>query len=101
MTITILVTTFLVAQWLLNTESPMIELAETVQQQSDYPRGIHNGRLLGEDDFSVEITIFETGVPPEFRIYPYFQGQSVLPSDVNLTIDLGRTGNVVDHFYIL
>ena len=66
--------------------------------EGDYLRGPHNGRLLEEDDFSVEITIFETGVPPEFRVYPYYHGQPISPSSVDLTIDLGRTGNVVDHF---
>jgi cobalt-zinc-cadmium efflux system membrane fusion protein len=82
----------------LNQEVTTTEMTESVRQQADYPRGLHNGRLLTEGDFAVEITIFETGVPPEFRIYPYYQRQPVDPSNVNLTIDLGRTGNVVDHF---
>jgi membrane fusion protein, heavy metal efflux system len=98
LTIAILVITFLAARWLLNTEVPMTEMSEAVQEQADYPRGPHNGRLLEEGDVAVEITIFETGVPPEFRVYPYYQGRPVPPSNVNLTIDLGRTGNVVDHF---
>lgn len=98
LTIVILVITLLTARWLLNTEVPIAEIQETAQEQADYPRGPHNGRLLKEGDVAAEITIFETGVPPEFRVYPYYQGQPILPSDVDLTIDLGRTGNVVDHF---
>ena len=63
---------------------------------ADYLRGPHNGRLLEQDGFALEITIFETGVPPEFRVYPYYQQQAIDPSGINLTIELGRTGNVKD-----
>jgi cobalt-zinc-cadmium efflux system membrane fusion protein len=64
----------------------------------DFERGPHNGRLLRDGDFSVEITIFETGVPPEFRIYPYRDDQPVDPGTVDLTVELGRLGDRVDHF---
>lgn len=33
------------------------------------PSGTHGGRLLAFGDYSVEVSIFETGVPPEFRLY--------------------------------
>ncbi len=32
-------------------------------------RGPNNGRLLAEGDFVLELAIFETGVPPEFRAW--------------------------------
>ena len=32
-------------------------------------RGPNNGRLLRDGDFAVELAIFETGVPPEFRAW--------------------------------
>ncbi|MBD3771642.1 MAG: HlyD family efflux transporter periplasmic adaptor subunit [Rhodobacterales bacterium] len=64
----------------------------------DYARGPHNGRLLDDDDFAVEVTIFETGVPPQFRIYPYRNGAPADPSGVDLTVRLHRLGDIVDEF---
>jgi cobalt-zinc-cadmium efflux system membrane fusion protein len=72
--------------------------AEHTHVEGDYLRGPHNGRLLEDGDFALEITIFETGLPPELRIFPYFMGRPVSPSDVELIVELGRTGNVTDGF---
>jgi cobalt-zinc-cadmium efflux system membrane fusion protein len=66
--------------------------------EEDYERGPHNGRMLRDGNFALEITIFETGVPPEFRVYPYRGGTPIEPGDVNLTIELGRLGDRVDRF---
>lgn len=63
----------------------------------DYPRGPHGARLLSADDLQVEVTIFETGVPPHFRVFPYDgAGNPVRPADVRLTIELHRLGGRVD-----
>ena len=67
-------------------------------EEQDFERGPHNGRLLREGDFSLEITIFETGVPPEFRVYAFQNDQAIAPSSVDLSIELGRLGNQVDPF---
>jgi len=64
----------------------------------DFERGPHNGRMLRDGDFALEITIFETGVPPEFRVYAFLDGAPVDPRDVDLAIELGRLGGRVDHF---
>ena len=64
----------------------------------DYERGPHNGRLLRDGNFALEITIFETGVPPEFRVYPYRDGQPLDPNQVDMTIELGRLGPRTDRF---
>lgn len=64
----------------------------------DYTRGPHNGRLLEDGDFAVEMTIFETGVPPQFRIYPFRGGEPADPSGVDLTVRLHRLGDIVDEF---
>lgn len=66
--------------------------------EEDYERGPHNGRMLRDGDLALEITIFETGVPPEFRIYPYRDGQPLDPDQVDLTIELGRLGPRTDRF---
>ena len=66
--------------------------------EDDYELGPHSGRMLRDGDFALEITIFETGVPPEFRVYPYRDGVPFEPDDVDLTIELGRLGGSVDRF---
>jgi membrane fusion protein, heavy metal efflux system len=63
----------------------------------DYPRGPHGARLLSEGDLQLEVTIYEEGVPPHFRVYPYDAGlEPVAPADVQLQIQLHRLGGRVD-----
>lgn len=64
----------------------------------EYERGPHNGRLLRDGDFALEITIYESGVPPEFRVYPYRDDRPIDPGSVGLVIELGRLGDRVDRF---
>jgi cobalt-zinc-cadmium efflux system membrane fusion protein len=61
-------------------------------------KGPHGGQLLQQDDFALEITIFETGVPPEFRVYAYEKSKPVNPADLQLTIELHRLGGDKDIF---
>lgn len=56
----------------------------------EVPSGPHNGRLLREDDFTLELAIFESGVPPEFRAWPSFEGKPVPPGEVDLSVTLTR-----------
>ena len=53
-------------------------------------KGPHGGRLLVDGDFAVEVTIFERGVPPEFRVYPRFGNAALVPAEVQLTMELKR-----------
>jgi len=62
------------------------EAAET----ADYERGPHNGRMLRDGNFALEVTIFEDGVPPEYRVYAYRDNKPVPPGDVGLTVTLKR-----------
>ncbi len=64
----------------------------------DYERGPHRGRLLRSGDFALEVTIFETGVPPQFHLYAYRDGQPVPAGEVNASIELARLGGRVDRF---
>ena len=64
----------------------------------DADRGPHGGRLLEDDDFSIEITVFETGLPPEFHVYAYRDGLPLPPAQVELQIELTRLGGQVDRF---
>ena len=60
--------------------------------------GPHGGRLLQEGDFSLEVTIFEQGVPPEFRLYGYRDGQPVPPREISAKLELQRLGGSRDAF---
>ena len=62
------------------------------------PRGPHGGRLLSEGPFAVEVTIYERGVPPEFRVYAYYEGQPIAPEEVTLRIKLSRLDKQLDNF---
>jgi cobalt-zinc-cadmium efflux system membrane fusion protein len=57
-------------------------------------RGPSNGRLLRDDEFVVELAIFETGVPPEFRAWVTEFEQAVDPSQVDLNVTLTRLGAI-------
>ena len=65
---------------------------------AEFERGPHNGRLLRDGDFSLEVTIFETGVEPEFRFYPYHKDKPIDPRQVSLDVGLTRLGGKVDRF---
>lgn len=58
--------------------------------------GPHGGRLLRDGDFTLELAIFERGVPPEYRAYPALAGQPVAPGEVELTVTLTRFGGRED-----
>lgn len=66
------------------------------EHEEEFERGAHNGRLLKEGDFALEMSIFEQGVPPEFRIYPTFEGKPVTAKDVALEVNLVRLGDGTD-----
>lgn len=65
---------------------------------TEYEKGAHNGRLLKDGDFAVEMTIFEDGQEPQFRVYPTMDGKLVDPKTVDLTVMLKRLGGGVDRF---
>jgi len=60
-------------------------------------KGPHGGRLLTSDDFTLELSIFETGVPPEFRAWATYKEQLLKPAEVDLNITLTRLGGKVDN----
>ncbi|MDC7684251.1 efflux RND transporter periplasmic adaptor subunit [Asticcacaulis sp. BYS171W] len=63
-------------------------------EAEEFERGPHRGRMLRDGDFAVEITIFEDGVEPEFRVYAYLKDKPLSPSQVTLDIELTRLGGV-------
>lgn len=70
--------------------------AETLEEA--YTRGPNGGRLLEDGPFALEMTIFETGVPPQYRVYPYQDGEPIDPASLELTVRLHRLGDIIDTF---
>jgi cobalt-zinc-cadmium efflux system membrane fusion protein len=94
-------TNFLVLLCLLgmvSTVSPNIVFAESAPavEEAEPEKGPHKGRMLRDGDFAIELAIFESGVPPEFRVWITKGKNAVSPSDVDLNVKLIRLGGVVD-----
>ncbi len=64
-------------------------------------KGPHGGRLLEDGDFTLELAIFEEGVPPEFRAWFTQAGKPVSPSAAKLSVELRRPGGAIDHHAFL
>ena len=62
-------------------------------QEIEPDKGPHRGRMLREDDFAIELAIFETGVPPEFRVWASQGGEALPPENVKVSVTLGRLGD--------
>ena len=64
--------------------------------EAEPDKGSHNGRLLTDRDFTLELAIFEMGVPPEFRVWATKSGEPVLPDHLEVEISLDRLGGKQD-----
>ena len=58
--------------------------------------GTHNGRLLDEGPYTVELAIYEEGVPPEYRAWLYKDGKPLPPTAGELSVVLTRLGGITD-----
>jgi len=95
--------TIALASWILKSgnDSGEAHSDEHGDEEAEVIQGPHFGRLLtseiAADEFCLGVTIFETGLPPEFRVYAYHDNQPIAPDEVMLAIDLSRLGNKVDN----
>ena len=67
--------------------------SQTVAEREDaaeYERGPHNGRMLRDGDFAIEVTVFEDGVPPEYRLYAYRGDEPVDPKTIRARVMIAR-----------
>lgn len=80
--------------------APTEEKAEShgAPAAAEFERGPHRGRMLRDGDFALEVTIFESGVPPQFRLYAYQGDQPLKPSAVVPTIELQRLDGETNRF---
>lgn len=63
----------------------------------DHATGPHGGRLLEDGDLQVEIAIFESGIPPEFRLFLSGPSGDPLPVDnATAEVRLERFGGRID-----
>lgn len=74
------------------------EKAEGETAAGEYERGPHRGRMLRDGDFALEITLYEEGPEPLFRLYPYVRDKPVDPRQVQAAITLSRLGPKTDRF---
>ncbi|MCF6264790.1 MAG: efflux RND transporter periplasmic adaptor subunit [Xanthomonadales bacterium] len=66
------------------------------QHDAEPEKGPHRGRLLRDGDFTLELAIFETGVPPEFRAWATKNNRPVAAEDIDLQVTLTRLGDKLD-----
>jgi len=93
----LLLTAFLVACNGINSEPSMSSKdVHGEGAEAEPEKGPHRGRLLKEGDFILELAIFETGVPPEFRAWATKNGKTLSPDEVDLNIKLTRLGGKID-----
>jgi cobalt-zinc-cadmium efflux system membrane fusion protein len=79
-------------------EEPADEHAHEPVGGEEFERGPHNGRLLEHDNFAIEVTVFESGAPPEFRLYLYEDGQPLPPSAASINVKLTRLDGEVNAY---
>lgn len=76
--------------------------AEQAERPSDghaeaaVPKGAHNGRLLTQGPYTLELAIFEEGVPPEFHAWLYRDGKPAPMDSGDLRVVLRRLGGITD-----
>lgn len=62
------------------------------EAHAEVERGPHGGRLLESRDVTIEVTIYETGIDPEFRLYAYDGDKPISPQAVQATLTVRRLG---------
>lgn len=78
--------------------APGDDALAAVAEPGEYERGPNRGRMLREGDLALEVTIFETNVPPQYRLYVYKGGKPLPPDAVQVTIQLKRLDGEVNNF---
>jgi len=99
------------ATWILTTDKPLPQNVEENQgnnssgadagregPQAAPSRGPHGGRLFEQDGYGIELTIFEQGVEPQFRLYTYRDGKPLDPRASDVSVILERLGRAPQRF---
>ncbi len=65
---------------------------EEHHESSEFTEGEHGGKLFSEGNYALEVTIFEEGEEPQFRLYTYLNGKILDPADSTVNMTLSRLG---------
>jgi cobalt-zinc-cadmium efflux system membrane fusion protein len=84
--------------WSLALRNPAPNEATAMPDEEELERGPNGGRLLREGPFALEVTVYESGIPPEFRVYGYVDDTPVDPAGIEVRIELARLGGGTDRF---
>jgi cobalt-zinc-cadmium efflux system membrane fusion protein len=66
--------------------------------EAEAQKGPHGGKLFTKDGYGVEVSIFEQGIEPEFRVYTYRDGKPLDPGASQLALTLERLGRRPQEF---
>lgn len=61
-------------------------------------KGPHRGRLLREKDFALEVSIFEDGIPPQYRLYAFEDDTPIDPKSFSASIEIERPFRAKEQF---
>lgn len=78
------------ASSIVNAQSAIESVKEEVE------KGPNNGRMLRDGDFAIELSIFEDGMPPEFRVFATKGDAKISAEDIEVDVQLFRLGDVID-----
>lgn len=67
-------------------------------EQAEPQKGPHGGRYFAQDGFALEMSIFEQGVEPEFRVYTFQDGKPLAPDASKVAVTLERLGKAPQEF---
>ena len=81
----------------LSTSFSSYAVSEQKVEEAESEKGPNRGRMLRAGNFAIELAIFETGVPPEFRVWATNNGKTIDPSMINLNVKLTRLGDGIDN----
>lgn len=78
-----------------------VEKPKSDTEQAEPEKGPNGGKIFRENDFSLELLVYEIGVPPEFRVWVKNNDNPIPSKDVSINIKLTRLGDIVDdiNFY--
>ena len=71
-------------------------VSEQKVEEAEPENGPNRGRMLRKNDFAIELAIFETGVPPEFRVWATTGNKAIDPAKVAVNVKLIRLGDGID-----
>lgn len=66
--------------------------------QEEVAKGTHNGRLLTKGGYTVELAIFEDGVPPEYRAWLSKGDRPMPPTAGQVSVVLKRLGTAAETY---